>query len=126
MTDILIGTHHVRLDEPCFCLSEFNLQSPDYKGFRRYQSIKVVRNDMVTEMRKDLGPAKQFKAEEFCLVGGWKDERGRIHIEETVGRMLDMAEYLRHQVNDWSISSQDLLKGYTELIEQKKINMRRN
>lgn len=73
-----------------------NLQSPGSRGFHRYQIIQVMRGDKPTEMRRDMGSAKSFKANQFRIPGGAKDEvSGRFWIEHTVGELIDIAEYMR-------------------------------
>ena len=93
---LLCGTEYVLLDEPCLGLYEVNLQSPDYRGFHRYQIINVMRGDKVTEMRRDMGLAKNYKINQFNIPGGAQDERtGRFYIEHTVGELIDIADYMR-------------------------------
>ncbi|MDO8673043.1 MAG: hypothetical protein Q7O66_16670 [Dehalococcoidia bacterium] len=96
MGRLLIGTNFVHEDEPAFSLKEMNEMAPDYRGFRRYQTIKVFRGDAVVEFRKDLGSAKNFTVEEFVIPGGAQDPKtGKIYIEETVGRLMGIADHLR-------------------------------
>ena len=96
MTKLLYGTQYVLLDEPCLGLYEMNLQAPDSSGFRRYQIIYVMRGDKPAEMRKDMGKAKSFTANQFRIPGGAKDEvTGRYYIEHTVGELIDIANHMR-------------------------------
>ena len=96
---VAIGTHYVVADEPCWGLFELNQQAPNGGGLRRYQIIQVIRHeDKIAEYRRDLGPAGSFKAEQFRIPGGGIDpETGRIWIEETVGRLMDIADTMRAQ-----------------------------
>lgn len=94
---LIAGTLHVRMDEPCFSLKEHNLQSPGSRGWRRYQIIKVVRDDKVTEFRRDLGAARRFKAKQIQIPGGIVDQvTGRGLILHTVGELMDMADSWRN------------------------------
>ena len=113
MTNIIVGATSLSPDEPCFGLCEMNLQAPDNKGFRRYQIIYVVRNDRVAEFRRDLGPAGDFKADQFRIPGGIIDPvTKKIYTEETVGRLTEIAEQLRERVTDWKgITEQDLIRA---------------
>lgn len=96
MPKILCGTEYVLLDEPCLGLYEMNLQSTGSRGFRRYQIIYVMRGDKPAEMRRDMGSAKSFTANQFRIPGGAKDEvSGRYYIEHTVGELVDIADYMR-------------------------------
>lgn len=96
MARIRYGTAFVLEDEPCLLLVEMNLKAPDQKLRKRYQIIHVIRNDKPAEFRQDLGLAKEFKADQFRIPGGIIDEQmGRIYIEETVGRLKEMADQIR-------------------------------
>ena len=92
---LMLGTDWARMDEPGFCLKEVNQPAPDSKSVRRYQIITVVRNDRLAQLRRDLGRAKRFKASEFAIPGGVKEDDGRIYIEYTVGELVDVANHLR-------------------------------
>ena len=48
-------------NEKAVALYEIHMQSPDYKGFHRYQIIQVPRNGVVCEWRHDMGLAKHYK-----------------------------------------------------------------
>ena len=88
------GTNWVTADEPCLGLQESNLQSPDSRGFHRYQIIYVMRGDKPAEYKKDLG--LKTKADQFNILGGAKDEiTGRFYIEHTVGELRDIANQRR-------------------------------
>lgn len=96
MSKLRYGTHYVSTDEPCLGLFEMNLQSPGNRGWRRYQVIFVMRGDKPAEYRKDMGPARKFKAPQFRVPGGAMDEiTGVFHIEETVGKLRDEADDMR-------------------------------
>ena len=94
MNRLYCGTDYVLLDEPCLGLYEMNMQSPDYRGFHRYQIIQVMRGDRPVEMRRDLGLAKSIKANQFRIPGGAEDD-GKFYIEHTVGELVDIAEHMR-------------------------------
>lgn len=90
------GTRFVTEDEPCLGLYEMNLQSPGSRGFHRYQIIYVMRDDKPAEYRKDLGLAKDFRADQLRILGGAKDETtGRFWIEHTVGELKEIADMRR-------------------------------
>ncbi len=94
---IALGTTYVLKDEPCLGVFELNYQSPDSKGFHRYQIIQVARGDNILEYRKDLGKAKQYKGvDQFRIPGGVKRPNGKIQIVHKVGELLDIAQQLRH------------------------------
>lgn len=94
---MLVGTTYVVSDEPCFGLKEENLMSPLDGQWHRYQILYVVRDDALTEYREDLGLAKSFVAQQIFIPGGERTEDGKIYIEETVGRLKDIANELRSQ-----------------------------
>jgi len=48
-------------DEKAISLFEIHEQSPGSKGFHRYQIIRVPRNGVVCEWRKDMGSTKNFR-----------------------------------------------------------------
>jgi len=95
--EIEIAALTIGADEPCYSLGEYNISIPQ-KGKRRVQVVRVMRGDKITTFRRDLGDAKKFKAEEFLLMGGGKDEvTGRIWVEHNVGEFTDAANRLRER-----------------------------
>lgn len=75
-------------DEKAFSLLELHLQSPNNRGVRRYQIIEVNRGDKITEWRKDMGPAKNWKGvKQLSIPSLW------IH---SVDELLDLADELRY------------------------------
>lgn len=99
MSSLLLGTTIVSPDEPCLGLYELHMQSPNSRGFRRYQIVMVMRGDHPAEARRDMGPASKFKhATEFRIPGGARDsDTGRFHVEHTVGELVDIADALRSE-----------------------------
>ena len=97
MARIRYGTTYIMEDEPCIGLSEMNLQSPNNRGWRRYQIIFVMRGDKPAEFRKDMGLAKKFKGvHPIRILGGVMDEvTGRYYVEHNVGELRDMADDMR-------------------------------
>ena len=69
MNKLLGGTQFVLANEPCYRLAEVDLQSPDYKGFHRYQLIWVVRDDHLTEYVEDMGLAKTIHTDQLIILG---------------------------------------------------------
>ena len=106
----------VNFDEPCLSLWEGNLSSdiPGY-GWRRWQIIRVMRNDRIAEYREDMGSSLGFTATGIYLPGGLivlndgteetipldipYDQIRRIEIQATVGRLIDAADYHRGETN---------------------------
>jgi hypothetical protein len=93
---ILPATSYVSKDEPCFALTEVNRNGKG--GYHRFQIIRVVRNDVLSDHTIDLGLSNQFIGNEFAIPGGATDElTGRIYIEHTVGELQSIAVKLRNQ-----------------------------
>lgn len=114
-------TNSINLDEPCYMLAEVHKQSPDYRGFHRYQIIVVVRNDRLYEMRRDLGLAiKFYGVDQFRIPGGVRDSvSGRFYIEHTVGELLEIADKMREMPNmSRSLPKTDLIGLYLKSLEQ--------
>ena len=124
---LLVGTFSIRKDEPAWSLEELNLPSPDFGPPRRYQIVKVVRNDRLVEHRTDMGPASAFGiTKQLNIIGGTVDERGRGHVWETVASLLDYADSLRGKKFDWdeipAMSAQDYLTSYEEEKDKQQRN----
>jgi len=79
-------------NEKAVALYEIHMQSPDYKGFHRYQIIQVPRNGVVCEWRKDMGLAKKYR--------GINQLRIPSFMEHTVDELKAMANYLRSRPPD--------------------------
>ena len=87
MNKILPAVDKVFGNEKAIYLSEVHLQSPDSKGFRRYQIIHVPRNGVICEWRKDLGPVENFQ--------GISELRIPSYMEHTVDELKEIANELR-------------------------------
>jgi hypothetical protein len=118
---LVAGTNAVNLDEPCMGLYELNEQSPGSRGFRRYQIILVVRGGGVAEFRRDLGPARLFKADQFRIPGGVRDERtGRFESCHRVGELVDVADALRDgRFAREPAAPVDLVAGYHDEMDRR-------
>lgn len=95
---LVIGATDIKPDEPCLGLYEMNFKTPNQKARHRYQIIIVIRDgDKPAEYRIDLGNVKKFKGvDQIRIPGGIVDEiTGKIYIEETVGRLQDIANKVR-------------------------------
>jgi hypothetical protein len=115
------ATTVVQMDEPCLVLAEVNRQSPGSRGWRRYQILKVVRDDMPVTCEIDLGPAASFKADQVQIPSGVKDEQtGRWTIQHTVEELRHIADQFRAQpsMSD-EIEPRDLIQGYYDQLDQK-------
>lgn len=93
----LVGaTSVVNTEEACLCLREVELMRPDSKGLNRYLVITIIRPDGPMDFQVDLGPAKDFDAEQFYVPTGGKDQQtGKYWSVHTVGEALDIANQLR-------------------------------
>ena len=112
---VLPITLQVSPTEPCFRLSEINLQAGH--GWHRYQILTVVRADRLARHHVDLGPRELFPCEEFHLIGGFITDDGKIEIVHTVDELRDTALQLRarpkpnHPVPDLWRRFQDALQS---------------
>ena len=92
---LLPATLEISYDELAYSLSELIQPSP-LGAPRRFQIILVVRNDVLTEYRTDLGPSSNFTTPEFRIPGGVIDEiTGRGEMLHTVGELKDIAIEMR-------------------------------
>ena len=92
---IEVVTNKVFDDEPCFWLSEENRLSKSGKTMCRYQLLKIVRNDRLVTAYIYLGPASKFTADQFNIMGGTIDEKGRGEAVHTVAELRSGADELR-------------------------------
>ena len=86
-------------NERCMGLYEIHEQSPDSRGFHRYQIIHVLRDGVISEFRRDMGLASKFK--------GVKQLRIPSYMEHTVDELMGLAIELR---NETEIDLLDLLE----------------
>ena len=111
---LMAETLVVTMDEPCFLLVEVNLQSPGSRGWHRYQILTVVRDEKLANARVDLGPAKDYIAPQFRVIGGVHDEHtGKTELLHTVGELVDIADFQRAgMIRQPEIQQSDLQDGY--------------
>lgn len=74
-------------NEKAISLFEVHEQSPGSKGFHRYQIIRVPRNGVVCEWRKDMGLAKNYR--------GINQLRIPSFMEHTVDELKAIADQIR-------------------------------
>ena len=112
----------VDMDEFCMRLSELNMVGPGLDAVHRFQCFVVVRNDKLVEFRRDLGPMGFYKAEEFNILGGARDDvTGVLHIVSRLGKMMDIADQLRQETPFWwEMETPDLWGKYHEQMDDKK------
>lgn len=128
MGGLALSAPAVSMDEPCMSLTEVNLQSPDYRGFHRYQIVSIVRNDRLVEHRVDLGLAERFTVQQFKIPGGVVDETtGRIEILHTVGELRDIAIAMRRGLigRPPEFEPSDLIGRYMEHFEEQERQRRK-
>jgi len=73
--------------EKAMGLYEIEEQSPNSKGFHRYQIIHVIRDGQIAEFRRDMGPAKKYR--------GVNQIRIPSLLEHTVDELMDLADAFR-------------------------------
>ena len=97
MASFILVANTILGDEPAWGLFEINEQSPDNKGFHRYQIIQVNRDGNIAEFRKDMGLASNFK--------GVRQLRIPSLFEHTVDQLMELADQLRNETHidlmDW-------------------------
>ena len=92
-----------RPEEKAMALYEIDEQSPDYKGFHRYQIILVSRNDKLAEYRVDMGKSSKWKGTRHINIPAlW---------EHSVAELQHIAGQIRDE------STQDLIDIY-ELLDK--------
>jgi len=95
--EVVIGTDYVHDDEKCMELVETNRVMPvKPKGtrWRRLQIIRLYRNGHLHEHIRDLGPAEDFKASQFRIIGGVIEGK-TVYQEETAGFLREQADDMR-------------------------------
>ena len=83
MTELIQATTYVLGDEKALALYEMDLKSP-LGCIRRYEIIKVVRNDREADYRQDIGPASREDA-----------IRIPSYLEHTVNELREMAKQMK-------------------------------
>ena len=116
---IILGTEVVHEDDPAWGLVEKNLNHHDGTK-HRYQILSIMKYGEPYECRKDLGPAGNFKANQFGIAGG-VFENGVYDIVETAGRLLEMADQLRSAPSYTTMGfGNELLAGY-QILEERRL-----
>lgn len=91
-SDIMPQTMYIWPDEKCMHYSEEDLLDPEWKTYRRYRTVIVVRNDALAQYREDMGPADKVPGGPVNIVGG----EGH-YIMETWNSMCEIADQWRAQ-----------------------------
>jgi hypothetical protein len=84
---IIPAVENIIGNEKAIALYELNFQSPNNRGFHRYQIIQVPRDGVVCEWRKDMGRASNYK--------GINQLRIPSYMEHTVDELKGIADSLR-------------------------------
>jgi len=114
-------TYEVFPDEPALLLIERPEVAPDHSGWRRYQSIFVVRGDGLGKYMEDMGPADLHVAPSFDIPGGdpalEQISPGDWH---TVAELRDYADDFRAFLIKRKLQREvpDLINGYHDEIDQ--------
>jgi len=112
--------------EPCFELAEVNLTTTTAgAGIRRVQVLRVVRDDQPVTFHRDMGPAKDFKTEEFAIPGAVSLGNGRYDVLETVERLVSFADDFRSRQDSPLILQQempDLVRAFEQMEERRMDN----
>ena len=122
---LIISTLYISPDEPCYELSETNLQQPDGRGFHRYRVSYINRYDKLISFWEDLGPAENYAGvDQFRIPGGVHDElTGKYMILHSVGELRDIADWVRNLKSmSNQIEPRDLIGGYWQHEEAKAYN----
>jgi hypothetical protein len=115
------ATYEVFRDEPALLLIERPEMAPDSSGWRRYQSIFVVRGDGLGKYMEDMGPAELHLASAFDIPGGdpamEQITPGDWH---TVAELKDYADDFRAFLAKRELQREvpDLIGGYYDQIDQ--------
>jgi hypothetical protein len=113
-------------NEKALLLVERNENSPDSRGFRRYQTIFVARNDELAKYMTDMGVAEGWVASELDVPGG---DPGNPMGEwwETVGALQDYANEFRLWLTERVLEREvkDLAAGYHDQVDQEERERRR-
>ena len=84
---LIQATTYVLGDEKAIALSEMHKQIPSKPGYRRYQIIKVVRDDKEAIYTEDLGSVNKFKGIAPIYIPSL--------MEHTVNELRQMANEMR-------------------------------
>ena len=104
--------------EPCYYISEMNKQAHDSSGFRRFQTITVIRNDRKVKFERDIGDSRLF-GEQFQLICGVPNGKGGGEALYTVDEAMRMAQNINIKPPEMSERKpKDLRKIYLDNIEE--------
>ena len=105
--------------EPCYYISEMNKQAHDSSGFRRFQTITVIRNDRKVKFERDIGDSRLF-GEQFQLVCGVPNGKGGGEALYTVEEAIRMAQTMNLKPPEMSQRKpRDLRQMYLDNIEER-------
>jgi len=113
----------VEMNEKALLLIERNEQSPDSTGFRRYQTIFVVRKDGLHKYMEDMGPQELWGNTALSIPGGdpyYPDAEWVMTVQELKesARELRFDLFLR-EIGHNSRQAPDLISGYFDDIDSR-------
>jgi CRISPR/Cas system-associated protein Cas10 (large subunit of type III CRISPR-Cas system) len=110
-------TRLVSDDEMCFSLREINKPSGN-RGIRRFQELRIVRQDRLVTAYVDLGPAYMFKADPIFIPGG-QVVNGRGEAWHTVAELREIAEEFRGRPVYRPFEPSDLQSAFHNMVEER-------
>ena len=117
--------YEIDQNELALLLVERNENRPDFRGFRRYQTIFVKRGDGLAKYMEDMGPAEAFIAGGLDVIGGDPGKPRKEWIL-TVGELKDHANGLRQWLTEQTAQREvpDLIAGVHDDIDMENLERR--
>lgn len=124
MTELTLVATEIRDNEPCVELGEVErVSAQPGGGTRRFQIVRVVRNDRIYEHVTDMGPAKDFKTEIFIIPGAVGTTNGHTEVLETVGHVRGLANEYRAKFDKpmkRTYDPTDFVKAFEEIATRRR------
>jgi hypothetical protein len=99
---------------------ERNEQAPDHRGFRRYQTIFVVRKDALAKYMEDMGLSDFYVAPELLVPGADLSKPRGGEWYHTVSELKDYADDFRGYLleRQYHREMPDLISGYHDHMDE--------
>ena len=118
--------YEVHGNEPALLLIERDENRPDFRGFHRYQTIFVWRNNAIAKYMEDMGPQELYVSGPIQIYGGDPSVPETTEWWETIDSLRNHADVFRELMAHRAIQREvpNLIKGFNDWVDEENLRRR--